>query len=80
MTTRAWQIGIVGTFDVENYGDLLFPLIVLLVPVRMQTATMLALMAAGPLIRWLAARWLASAGAPPDAMAFAIWKRWPRCY
>jgi lipopolysaccharide transport system ATP-binding protein len=24
---RAWQVGIVGTFDVENYGDLLFPLI-----------------------------------------------------
>ncbi|MEA2489203.1 MAG: lipopolysaccharide transport system ATP-binding protein, partial [Acidobacteriota bacterium] len=27
MTDREWQIGIVGTFDVENYGDLLFPLI-----------------------------------------------------
>lgn len=27
MTQREWQIGIVGTFDVENYGDLLFPLI-----------------------------------------------------
>jgi lipopolysaccharide transport system ATP-binding protein len=25
--TRRWQIGIVGTFDVENYGDLLFPLL-----------------------------------------------------
>src|SRR6266849_639891 len=25
--SRAWQVGIVGTFDVENYGDLLFPLI-----------------------------------------------------
>jgi len=24
---RAWQIAIVGTFDVENYGDLLFPII-----------------------------------------------------
>lgn len=22
---QEWQIGIVGTFDVENYGDLLFP-------------------------------------------------------
>ena len=27
MRDREWQIGIVGTFDVENYGDLLFPLI-----------------------------------------------------
>jgi lipopolysaccharide transport system ATP-binding protein len=27
MSTREWQIGLVGTFDVENYGDLLFPLI-----------------------------------------------------
>ncbi len=27
MTKRELQIGIVGTFDVENYGDLLFPLI-----------------------------------------------------
>src|SRR5437868_3713816 len=24
---RDWQIGLFGTFDVENYGDLLFPLI-----------------------------------------------------
>ncbi|HZF08991.1 MAG TPA: polysaccharide pyruvyl transferase family protein [Thermoanaerobaculia bacterium] len=27
MSTREWQIALVGTFDVENYGDLLFPLI-----------------------------------------------------
>jgi hypothetical protein len=27
MTEREWRIGIVGTFDVRNYGDLLFPLI-----------------------------------------------------
>jgi lipopolysaccharide transport system ATP-binding protein len=27
MRDREWQIGLVGTFDVENYGDLLFPLI-----------------------------------------------------
>ncbi|MCU1228608.1 MAG: hypothetical protein JWO97_1492 [Acidobacteria bacterium] len=27
MTERQWQIGIVGTFDVRNFGDLLFPLI-----------------------------------------------------
>lgn len=27
MTNRELQIGMVGTFDVENYGDLLFPLI-----------------------------------------------------
>ncbi len=27
MTAREWRIGIVGTFDVRNYGDLLFPLI-----------------------------------------------------
>ncbi len=27
MQDREWQIGLVGTFDVENYGDLLFPLI-----------------------------------------------------
>jgi lipopolysaccharide transport system ATP-binding protein len=27
MSDREWQIGICGTFDVENYGDLLFPLI-----------------------------------------------------
>jgi lipopolysaccharide transport system ATP-binding protein len=27
LNERVWQIGIVGTFDVENYGDLLFPLI-----------------------------------------------------
>ncbi len=27
METREWQVGIVGTLDVENYGDLLFPLI-----------------------------------------------------
>lgn len=27
MEARSWQIGVVGTFDVENYGDLLFPLL-----------------------------------------------------
>jgi hypothetical protein len=27
MTQRPWHVGIVGTFDLENYGDLLFPLI-----------------------------------------------------
>jgi lipopolysaccharide transport system ATP-binding protein len=27
METREWQVGIVGTLEVENYGDLLFPLI-----------------------------------------------------
>jgi len=27
MSERDWQIGLVGTFDVENYGDVLFPLI-----------------------------------------------------
>jgi hypothetical protein len=27
MSDRQWQIGICGTFDVANYGDLLFPLI-----------------------------------------------------
>lgn len=27
MTEREWQVGVVGTFDVGNYGDLLFPLI-----------------------------------------------------
>lgn len=27
MRTGPWNIGIVGTFDVQNYGDLLFPLI-----------------------------------------------------
>ena len=27
MSERDWQIGIVGMFDVRNYGDLLFPLI-----------------------------------------------------
>ncbi len=27
MGTRVWQIGVVGTFDVENYGDLLFPIV-----------------------------------------------------
>jgi hypothetical protein len=27
MAERKWEIGISGTFDVANYGDLLFPLI-----------------------------------------------------
>ncbi|WP_248796078.1 polysaccharide pyruvyl transferase family protein [Pseudomonas sp. MWU13-2105] len=27
MTARTWHIGIFGTFDVENYGDLLFPIL-----------------------------------------------------
>src|SRR4051812_11960562 len=27
MAERKWQVGICGTFDVANYGDLLFPLI-----------------------------------------------------
>jgi lipopolysaccharide transport system ATP-binding protein len=27
MSSREWKIAIVGTFDVDNYGDLLFPLI-----------------------------------------------------
>jgi lipopolysaccharide transport system ATP-binding protein len=27
MADRAYKVGVVGTFDVENYGDLLFPLI-----------------------------------------------------
>ncbi|HSW21884.1 MAG TPA: acyltransferase [Burkholderiaceae bacterium] len=69
--------GHLWTLSVEQQFYLLFPLLVLLVPVRMQTATMLALVVAGPLMRWLAARWLASAGAPPDAMAFAIYAATP---
>ncbi|MBV6753281.1 polysaccharide pyruvyl transferase family protein [Pseudomonas chlororaphis] len=27
VTARTWHIGIFGTFDVENYGDLLFPIL-----------------------------------------------------
>jgi lipopolysaccharide transport system ATP-binding protein len=27
LTERTWQVAIFGTFDVENYGDLLFPII-----------------------------------------------------
>jgi hypothetical protein len=27
MGDRHWQIGVCGTFDVANYGDLLFPVI-----------------------------------------------------
>lgn len=27
MSERVWHVGIVGTFDVRNYGDLLFPLL-----------------------------------------------------
>lgn len=27
MKNHEWQIGVLGTFDVENYGDLLFPLL-----------------------------------------------------
>ncbi|HEY0371381.1 MAG TPA: polysaccharide pyruvyl transferase family protein, partial [Thermoanaerobaculia bacterium] len=27
MSQRVWKVGIAGTFDVQNYGDLLFPLI-----------------------------------------------------
>ena len=27
MAEREWRIGVVGTFDVRNYGDLLFPLV-----------------------------------------------------
>lgn len=27
MREAEWQIGLFGTFDVQNYGDLLFPLI-----------------------------------------------------
>lgn len=27
MSDREWQIGLSGTFDVQNYGDLLFPLV-----------------------------------------------------
>ncbi len=27
MSAREWQVGLAGTFDVENYGDLLFPLL-----------------------------------------------------
>ena len=27
MTDGRWEVGICGTFDVSNYGDLLFPLI-----------------------------------------------------
>jgi hypothetical protein len=27
MTARTWKIGIAGTFDLQNYGDLLFPIV-----------------------------------------------------
>lgn len=27
MSVREWQVGLFGTFDVQNYGDLLFPLV-----------------------------------------------------
>ena len=70
--------GHLWTLSVEQQFYLLFPLIVLVVPARMQTAAMLALVAAGPLIRWLASRWLtAFGGAPPDAIAFAIYAATP---
>jgi peptidoglycan/LPS O-acetylase OafA/YrhL len=70
--------GHLWTLSVEQQFYLLFPLIVLMMPVRMQTAAMLALVAAGPLIRWLAARWLTTfSGAQPDAMAFAIYAATP---
>ena len=70
--------GHLWTLSVEQQFYLLFPLIVLVMPARMQTAAMLALVAVGPLIRWLASRWLtAFSGAQPDAMAFAIYAATP---
>lgn len=70
--------GHLWTLSVEQQFYLLFPLIVLVMPMRMQTAAMLALVAAGPLIRWLTARWLtALSGTQPDAMAFAIYAATP---
>ncbi|HEY6510923.1 MAG TPA: acyltransferase [Burkholderiaceae bacterium] len=69
--------GHLWTLSVEQQFYLLFPLIVLLLPARWQTATMLAVVAAGPLLRGLASPWLASDGVPPDALAFAIYAATP---
>ena len=68
-------LGHLWTLSVEQQFYLLFPLLVLGVPQRWQTGTMLALVAAGPLLRWgwvqlLLAR---DGSADPQALAFAVY-------
>lgn len=67
--------GHLWTLSVEQQFYLLFPLIVLMLPARAQTAVMLALVVAGPLMRWLAASALDHA--PPEVVAFAIYAGTP---
>ena len=57
MEERRWEVGMCGTFDVANYGDLLFPLIA-------ESELTERLGRAWPQGRW---------GSPEDAASVVMW-------
>ena len=71
----AWgPFGHLWTLSVEQQFYLLFPLLVLCVPRRAQTAVTLVLVAAGPLLRWGWGQALAQQpGAEAGELAFAVY-------
>jgi peptidoglycan/LPS O-acetylase OafA/YrhL len=71
-------LGHLWTLSVEQQFYLLYPLLALGLPQRWQTAAMLALVAAGPAIRWGVAQAFVAAGrGDPEALAFAVYAATP---
>lgn len=72
-------LGHLWTLSVEQQFYLFFPLLALLLPQRWQTGAMLALVAAGPAIRWAWAQWLLArhGGGDPGWLAFAVYAASP---
>ena len=72
-------LGHLWTLSVEQQFYLFFPLLALALPQRWQTGVMLALVAAGPAIRWAWVQWLLTqpGGSDPGWLAFAVYAASP---
>lgn len=71
-------LGHLWTLSVEQQFYLLYPLLALGLPQRWQTGAMVALVAAGPAIRWGVAQAFTATGlGDPDALAFAVYAATP---
>lgn len=72
-------LGHLWTLSVEQQFYLFFPLLALALPQRWQTGAMLALVAAGPALRWAWAQFLLArhGGGDPGWLAFAVYAASP---